>query len=1442
MLTFEKYNSSQSPTRLVARRRHTSKPSTLFSVDIRDAVFSTLPIPMSSVHIHPSQCTPEIQQFTKSVKFTSFNNSLVRRSNRCFIIQNRFLRILLFPLLLLQRTSSVHSLPGTNYCFVNSSSHTSAEQQKYVDHIITNMASDHHIPESSALSLSSTSEYSPSHTVHHSHDILPTEPYCFIADTDSVSFVVDSGANRIIVNDASLLSHLTITNAKIKGIEGSPVQIKGVGKLSISLKSDSGKFSTVKNLDAVLVPSSPYNLIPPQLLVTQMKARGFSINYFHHSDKTYVFSYTPSHMHLQAQTLTIPINNNDLFEFRTNEGYSSFMHQAGKLQPSFNSFAGNGYVSPLHHEQREYISPFPSNKRKHSLTSIPSQPLDSFPLKSSPFSTSFETSSTSPIPDAPAVEIYKKKQFRLLTLHEQLGHVSFSILRLLSKCGIIPSDLSTIDPPTCPGCAYGKAHRRQTRHKGTPNFASILPATAPGQVVSVDQLISPTPGFVPCQRGIPTTKRYLGATVFVDHFSNFTYVHLMTEMDAAETVRAKESFERLTSSYDVTVRHYHCDNGLFNSHLFHTSIRRSNQTISFCGVNAHHQNGKAERRIRDITEGARTALLHASHRWPKAIDASLWPAALKNYVNIRNNLPTEYIPGAKIGRKTSSNKFVGSPLSKLSGVENSPNLKHFHPFGSPVYVLNSKLQAGQSHHKWTDRSRVGIFLSHSPSHTSSVPLILNTTTACVSPQFHCLYDDDFATCKTDIKFRSFWQYKAKLRDANPSLIDLITDPHDFSLPLPCQFDPPPVTHIPPIFQQEFSSPSSNPPSTPLATPMLPDPSPPQPILEPTILPVKTTRSGRNVVKAARFDETPLSSLMAYLSTFSPSSHDSDADLLQPCIKSHEPHPFALLGEHIFSFLVTDPDTMTLKEALEQDDRSHFLAAMKKELKDHISRKHWKEVPRRSVPSHKTCISMVWSMKRKRDPVGNIVKWKARLCAGGHRSIEFVDYWNTYSPVVSWQTIRLIFTLAIINNWHIHSIDFVMAFPQADIKTDIFMRPPTVPPDFIIPDLPSFVDRISNVYKLVKNLYGLKDAGRTWNDHLTSGLLKRGWKQSSLDNCLFTKKGLIFILYVDDACIISHSKHAITNEISSLQRDFDLTNDGELQDYLGTRFDRSPDGSVTLTQPRMVDRVLEIVGLLSGSNVKLHDTPATAILNSTSSPRLQKWNYRSAVGCLSYHNAMVRPDITFAVQQFARFCNNPGQEHEEAVKRICRYLMKTRSQGLVLKPDKTKGLECYVDADYAGSWTKLSSHDPLSTHSRTGFYITYAGCPILWKSKVQSLIALSTTEAEYIALSTALREVIAIIRLLEDLKSQGFPIHGSTPVIKCKTFEDNMSCISLAISHKTRPRTKHLCIKLHHFRSYVVNKIISIEYASTKDQIADIFTKPLARPQFSKLRDLLMSWN
>jgi Reverse transcriptase (RNA-dependent DNA polymerase) len=337
--------------------------------------------------------------------------------------------------------------------------------------------------------------------------------------------------------------------------------------------------------------------------------------------------------------------------------------------------------------------------------------------------------------------------------------------------------------------------------------------------------------------------------------------------------------------------------------------------------------------------------------------------------------------------------------------------------------------------------------------------------------------------------------------------------------------------------------------------------------------------------------------------------------------------------------------MHLAEAMNADDKQQFVQAMYKELHDHINRKHWMIVPLKSVPSHKQALPMVWSMKRKRNPIGVIIKWKARLCAGGHKSVEFVDYWSTYSPVISWSTVRILIVLALINGWYMQSIDFVLAYPQAAIKTDIYMKPPTVPPGFIIPDLPTYEKRTTNVYKLLRNLYGLKDAGKTWYDHLDQGLLKRGWTKSEIDGCLYTKRGIILVVYVDDAILISPYKTLIQKEIKSLQEEYDLTDDGELQDYLGIRFEHMKDGCLKLTQPRMIERVLKIVGLdENNGKTKLHDTPASEhkILNNDpdGKGRLQEWNYRSAVGCLSYLQSMIRPNITMAVQQCARFCNEP----------------------------------------------------------------------------------------------------------------------------------------------------------------------------------------------------------
>jgi hypothetical protein len=218
----------------------------------------------------------------------------------------------------------------------------------------------------------------------------------------------------------------------------------------------------------------------------------------------------------------------------------------------------------------------------------------------------------------------------------------------------------------------------------------------------------------------------------------------------------------------------------------------------------------------------------------------------------------------------------------------------------------------------------------------------------------------------------------------------------------------------------------------------------------------------------------------------------------------------------------------------------------------------------------------------------------------------------------------------------------------------------------------------------------------------------------------------------------------------------------------------------------------------------------------------------------------RPDISCAVHQCARHCANPNIQHTAAVKRIGRYSLGTKDKGLIMKPNQ-EGMGCWVDAAHASEWkNKTASSDPSTARSRVGYIITYAGYPMHWSSKMQTEIALSTTEAEYITLSQAMREVLPIIKLMEEARQQGIPVLNATLKICCKVFEDNAGAIKIANVPKMRPRTKHLNIKYHHFREEVRKGTISIYHTRTQDQIADIFTKPLPETPFVKFREK-MGW-
>ncbi|HSN67058.1 MAG TPA: GAG-pre-integrase domain-containing protein [Fusibacter sp.] len=201
-----------------------------------------------------------------------------------------------------------------------------------------------------------------------------------------------------------------------------------------------------------------------------------------------------------------------------------------------------------------------------------------------------------------------------LHYHYKYGHISPKRIQAMARLGVLPKRLATCQIPVCPACLYGKATKRAWRNKPSLDQAKTLKPTSPGAVVSVDMLTSPTPGLIAQMTGTPTYKRYLHAAIYVDQATGSGFVWLQKSISEEETLEGKLAFERHCRSTNVTVHHYHADNGIFASNGWKQSCASERQTLTFAGVNAHHQNGIAERRIRELQNLARTMMIHAQQR------------------------------------------------------------------------------------------------------------------------------------------------------------------------------------------------------------------------------------------------------------------------------------------------------------------------------------------------------------------------------------------------------------------------------------------------------------------------------------------------------------------------------------------------------------------------------------------------------------------------------------------------------------------------------------------------------------------------------------------------------------------------------------------------------------------------------------------------------------
>jgi hypothetical protein len=1064
-------------------------------------------------------------------------------------------------------------------------------------------------------------------------------------------------------------------------------------------------------------------------------------------------------------------------------------------------------------------------------------------------------------------ETLTKTEEEFMHWHHRLMHLSERHMIRLSKLGILNRKFATMSRiPKCASCAFGKAHKRPWRTKGKKS-GSIRreDELAAGDGVSVDQLVSAQPGLIPQVSGTLTSARIMGATVFVDHATQFIYAHLMKDLTQDSTIEAKAAFEKLMATHNHKVRRYRADNGRFAEKQFLEAVSDANQQISFCGVGAHHQNAIAERGIKEITLSGRTMLLHAIRHWPEMVSTILWPFALKAACERMNKLCI--------------NDDGVSPESMLASVPNSVQIQDFHTWGCPVYILDAGLQSGSiGPPKWDPRSRLGIYVGHSPAHAGSVALVLNPSTGHVSPQYHIAFDDDFTTVPNLRSGTVPADWRKLAQDSSEQVTDAAYDLAQTwsqstldsegasSNSESNQVD----SEGAPSFPKRNTSASEGAGSeTSNASRPQKDDNEKVSISEgenadkprsqmPKMINLDRAglrRSKRSTNKPDRFGYFSKYCLLSLATTniirgCYPSSFVTRVmDQIERVNRNFDGssnviHPFA------FTSSATDNEAYSMKEMLKQPDVADFVKAMIKEVQDHEDNGHWELVPRSSIGSSKTILA-IWSFKRKRFPDGSLNKHKARLCAHGGMQQWGINYWETYAPVVNWISVRILLSLSVMQDLPTTAIDFVLAFPQATLSEEekIYMELPYGM------QVPGRKNR-DNVLKLKKNLYGLKQAGLNWFEYLKKGLEERDFKQSAVDPCVFYRHDAILLTYVDDCIVLSKKAETVDEIVDSLKTGTDardpgrkfkykytLTNDGSIKNYLGVEVVKNNDNSIQLKQKFLIERIIDAVNLNKDMTNSSKPTPVTKPLlhkDREGLPRKHEWNYRSLVGMLGYLQGSTRPDISMATHQCARFNNDPKLSHERALYRIVRYLVGTQDKGLTFKPDDSKGLECYVDADFSGNWTAVDSDDPENVLSRTGYIIYFAGCPIHWVSKLQTEIALSTTESEYIALSQSMRDVIPMMNLLDEFREILF-IKKEAPSVKCTVFEDNTSCISVATAPSMTSRTKHIALKYHHFRSFVKSGAIKILPIGTAEQTADILTKPLSGDLFLHLRKKMMGW-
>src|SRR6202046_682889 len=542
-----------------------------------------------------------------------------------------------------------------------------------------------------------------------------------------------------------------------------------------------------------------------------------------------------------------------------------------------------------------------------------------------------------------------------------------------------------------------------------------------------------------------------------------------------------------------------------------------------------------------------------------------------------------------------------------------------------------------------------------------------------------------------------------------------------------------------------------------------------------------------------------------------------------------------LLEETYAIIAGD-ELNSLNEAKSSQDWPEWRKAIDEELNLLDEMGTWELVEK---PLDAITIPNKWTFVKKRNKVNQVIHHRARLVVKGCVQRPGHEYMETYSPVVRAETLRACLALVLVKGLKVKQMDIKGAYLNGILQETVYMKQPE-----------GFEDGTGRVCKLIKTLYGLKQSGREWNKQLDGKLRNHGYKRLTSDPCTYVRwdgdNVAIITVWVDDLLLFTSNDATMEHMKQSIESKWQATDLGEPSKIIGIEITIMPE-YLRISQGKYVENLLRKENMAKANQVGIPLDPNVKIgPNLVYNEPNRSSSYAKLMGELQYLANATRPDISYAVNRLASYTANPSLEHYGSLKHILRYLAGTRDYGITYRKSEDLNSDMNLfhgltrnngpanngDDNLFHGFTDAAFANADDYKSTTGYVFLASEGAITWKSKKQTIIVMSSTESEYVALSEAGQEAFWLRNLYDEL---GFPQMGQT-VIK----SDNEGSVLLSHNPQFHARPKHIEIRHHWVRDLVNDKILDIQSCHDPEQTADILTKPLPKPKHQRhMREMVM---